>query len=123
MARRALAAAEKQLLPGSCVSSGPGVIGGQIMRVYPGGQRLQFPLGESKCRHPAGCSVLDYVSNLTFGAASQATAVDECRSPVASFSTLTMATLAALFELFFSLAEIRTLSPRPRNLTKGLDRC
>jgi len=89
--------------------------------VYPRRKRLQLPLGESKRRHPAGCSVLDHVLNLTFVAASQAATVDERGGPIPAFSTLAVATLTALLELFFGLAEIRTLSAR--NLTKSLDRC
>ncbi len=116
MAHRALAAAEKKLLPGSRVSTGSGVICGQIARVYPRCKRLQFRLGESKRRHPAWCSVLDQVSNLTFVAASQATAVDQRGSPIPGFSALAVATLTALRELFFGLAEIW-------RLTKSLDRC
>src|SRR5260370_18067634 len=120
MACRALAAAQKKLLPGSRVSHWPGVVCGQIVRVYPCGKRLQFRLSERKRRHPAGRSILDHVSNLTFVATSQAATVDQSGSPISAFSTLTVATLAALLELFFTLAEIGTLSVR--NLTKSLDR-
>jgi hypothetical protein len=121
MACRALAAAQEKLLSGSRVSRWPGVVCGQIVRVYPRGKRLQFQFGESKRRHPAGRSILDHVSNLTFIAASQAATVDQSWSPIPAFSTLAVATLAALLELFFGLAEISTLGARI--LTKCLDRC
>src|SRR5579859_6509682 len=118
MARGALAAAEKELLSGSRVSLRPGVVGGQIVRVYPRGKRLQLPIGESKRRHPAGRSILDQISNLSLAAASQAATVDERGSPIPAFPALAVATLAALLELLFGLAEIHTLSAR--SLTKRL---
>src|SRR5215831_9798684 len=121
MARRALAAAKEKLLPRSRVSRGPCVMCGQITRICPRRNRLQLPLGESKRRHSAGCSVFDQVSNLTFVAASQAAAVDQCRGPISAFSALAVATLTELFELLFGLAEIRTLSSW--NLSTSRDRC
>jgi hypothetical protein len=107
-----LATAEEKLFPGSRVSRRLGVICGQIVRVYPCGKRLQFRLSERKRGHPAGRSILDHVSNLTFVAASQAATVNESGCPISAFSTLTVATLTALLKLFFGLAEIRTLTTR-----------
>jgi|SRR5579864_1436152 len=89
--------------------------------MHPRRNRLQLPLGESKWWHPAGRSVFDQVSNLSFAAASQAAAVDQRRGPIPAFSTLAVASLTELLELLFGLAEIDTLSSR--NLGTSLNCC
>ncbi|HXI41627.1 MAG TPA: hypothetical protein VNH83_16715 [Bryobacteraceae bacterium] len=116
-----MAAAEEKLFSGSGVASGSGVICGQITRMYPSGQRLQFPLAESKWWHPTRCSVFDHISNLTFIASPQAAAVDQRRGSIPAFSPLAVANLAKRLELLFGMAEIRSWTGR--NLTNSLDRC
>jgi hypothetical protein len=113
-----MAGTKEKLLTSSYISSGPGVICGEIARVYPGSKRVELPLGKRKRRHPAGRSILDQVLNLTFAAASHVAAIDERRGTIPALSAFAVATLTMLRKQFFGVAEIGT--PCAGNLTDSL---